>query len=42
MVEILENENEEDESIELVFLRFLEDKSDDNYRKGDLFKLKPL
>ena len=42
MVELLENENEEDESIELVFLRFLEDKSDDNYRKGDLFELKPL
>lgn len=34
MVEVLEGENEEDESIELVFLRFLEDKTDDNYRKN--------
>ena len=40
MIEILENDNEEDDTIELVFLRFLEDKTDDNYRKGDLFEIK--
>ena len=35
MVEVLENEEDgEEEQIDLVFLRFIEDKSDGNYRNG--------